>query len=567
MMDNTTDILGMIQNFAASNQGNVAKLGNAQKDTEQASAEALAAQQKADQLSQIIEAQKNKAALEVQTETQVFKKLSGGEIQDPNSLIAKLVQDRTANENARMAQAQKIQQMDSVGILDNPIDWLANQLTINSEIDKHNFHDRQSTADSAAITALQNGIQEQNKVALATANTLTQATQAAATEKAAQEAAAKTAELKMRLAGQNMNAIQALMSGQQAAVQNVYTGMRVQMDFRAEARAEAAAARDEARMKMDEERFLMHAQEFNARMDMLQEELKMKKDDIEAQQQWAAGVAKGAAQFGYKPEEFTPQMIKNAERTAEGKAMIDRFFRAGLKASTTVAGTLGDTPGEAMYAIDATQSASHFKDGATAGIYNKLEAIKEAAAQSATGTGPERVRSVISGIDAGVAQAVATSKVNAEARNSLYSAPKLSALVESVPEIKNTLMYATILQPMLDAKVDTLDAGTIKAQIQEAVKRGVLPQSQAMVEGAKIFSSIATFNNVHGKLAEFGIPTQKDYVIPGGLQPGFMAGKPYRFNLADPVQFQKWYLYESLMDLSVVNKHNLFGFGGTHVAK
>lgn len=570
------DVLSLIQSMAPGNAALTQKLGGAQKDTEAAAQEQLAAQQKINELSGVIEKQKNNAELQTQIQTQVFEKMAGGNVSDPNSLMAKLVQDRAAQETERMAQAKKIEQMDSVGFLDNPIAYIQNAFTINGEIDKHNFHAQQAEADSTAIQAIQASTQEANATALKTANVLTQATQAAKTEMAAKQLEAATAALKVKLAGENINAINALMNGQQHEVQMAYTGMRVQMDQLANARADRAEARADNAAKLEEEKFLMHMQEANMRIDLMKEQFALKKEDADMQKLHAEVIAKGAATMRLNPEDFTVQSVKMMERTQEGKAMIEKLTKAGLIANTSVAGAIGATPGEALFNIHEVGSEKAFQDKPEAGTYNKLLAAKEAAREKLgvqVGNEAAQARALITATDEEVLNRVKVSMSNAEAKDSFYQAPKLAALIENVPEIKDKLFYATILQPMLDSGVTDINASVIKAQIQEAVKRGVIPQGQAMIEGAKVFSSIATFNNVHGKLAEFGIPTQKGYVVSSNPSMSFIGAKPIHFDLAKPSEFQKWFMSEQVAELTrghemnIVKKYGLFGFDTYGVKK
>lgn len=547
------DILSLIQQFAPVNADNVAALGKNKNDVEQAGQEALAAQQKAAELNKIIEQQKNDAELQAQIRTQVMDRISGGNIQDPNSLMAALVQDRAAQERSRMAQAKKIEQMDSVGFLDNPIQYITNAFSINGEIDKHNFHAQQAEADTTAITAIQHGTQEEAKVAALAANRVTQATQAAKTEQAAQLLAVETAKLKSKLAGENMSAIHALMQGQQQQVQTAYTGMRVQLDLAQESRAQADEVRKDNAARMAEESFLLHTQEANMRMDVMQEQLATRKENEEMRKLHASTVAAGAAQYRLNPENFNVQSISMMEKTPEGKLLIDKLSKAGLVANTSVAGTLGDTPGEALFNIDQVGAGRAFQQAPEAGTYNRIVAAKEAAKAALgpqTGSPAAQNAALVAATDTEILNRVRLYTKDAEARDSFYAAPKLASLVQNVPELQNTLMYATVLKPMLDAGVTDITAGSIKAQIAEAVKRGILPERQAMIEGAKVFSAVATYNNVFGKLAEFGIPTQKGYAVKGGTQPGWFSGTQLSFNLANPTDFQKWYLYENIMGLS-----------------
>jgi len=566
------DVLSLIQQFTPVNTGNVATLGKNKDATEQASQEALAAKQKANELSGIIEKQKNDAALQTQIETQTYEALAGGKITNPNSLMARLVQDRAAQEDARMAQAKKIEQMDSVGFLDNPVQYIMNAFSINGEIDKHNFHAQQADADSTAITAIQNGTQEANKTALVTANNLTKATQAAQTEMAAQLLQEATAKLKIQLAGENTQAIQALMAGQQQAVQTAYTGLRVKLDLAQEGRAQADELRKDNAAKMAEESFLLHAQETNLRIDAMQQTLQDKKDDKEMQQKYVDIIKTGAAKLRLNPDDFSLQSIKLMEKIPAQKPLLDALTRNGLLAATSPvgAGPIADTPAESLFTIDTAGSGRNFQNTPEAGTYNRLLAAQKEALTGVTltGTVAEQNAKKIELIDAKVTEKVAVYKNDAEARDSFYAAPKLQSLVKNDPGLEKTVLYATVLKPMIDAGITDITAASVKAQIKEAVSRGILPQGLAMAEGARLFSSVATYNNVHGRLYDFGIPTQKGYVIPGYVDPWTnwgIAGKQVRFNLMNPTDFAKWYLYDTIaevMDASY-NSPPLFNKGAT----
>lgn len=548
------DVLSLIQQFAPANQANVQKLAGAQSDVEQANQEALVAQKRAAELDGVIQAQQNKADIAAQAETQMFEAISGGKVTDPNSLMARLVQDRAAQENARMAQAKKIEQMDSVGFLDNPIAYIQNAFSINGEIDKHNFHAEQSAADTSAITALQQGTQEANKTALVTAQKMTEATQAAKTEQAAQLLQAATAQLKGKLAGENMHAINALMNGQQQAVQTAYTGLRVKLDLAQEGRAQADELRKDNAAKMAEEHFLLQAQEANMRMDAMQQTLQDKKADKEMQDKYVDIIKVGAAKLRLNPDDFSLQGIKLMERIPAQKPMLDALTRAGLNAATSSvgAGPIGDTPAESLLTIDNVGSGRSFQNAPEAATFNRLQAAKTAALEGVqlSGDAAEQNAQVLKLVDAEVSRRVNVATKNAESRDSFYAAPKLSALVTSIPELKDKLIYATILKPMLDAGVTDITAGSIKAQIDEAVKRGVISRGQAMKEGAQIFSAVATYNNVHGRLYDFGIPPQRGYTVEGGTQPGWLGGSKLRFDLTNPTEFTKWYLYDKIMSIS-----------------
>ena len=136
----------------------------------------------------IIEDAKQAAALSTQAAKLKVANTFGVNMEDQGAQVYKLSQIAQQEWNNKEASFQKIKEKQSIGLLDNPIEWILNHLTINDDIDSYNLSEERMKSAEEQILKLNSLAQAQNVTQSQIEQSVTQASAEASVKNAAAKA-------------------------------------------------------------------------------------------------------------------------------------------------------------------------------------------------------------------------------------------------------------------------------------------------------------------------------------------------------------------------------------------
>ena len=490
------------------------------------------------------EQQKLQAILNAQNDTTITQAAFGGKLGDPNELIGQLAQSFRENTAVVLDQAKKIQQMDSVEFSDNPLQWLQNQFTINSEIDKHNA--AQGAADSAAnaMRTINDVTSSTAAANLAAAKTLSSESVAAQLQQHLAESGAALAQLKQQNLRANSADIHALQQGQQQVLSNMFQGISLEMQAGAERRAEGSYA--------------MSQEEHQLRMQALNESINAKDSSAEGEQNALSTLNAGLAAHN-KPPITSMKEFKAMIANPEIKAAMAPFWVAGQGRVTTGRVYIGADPGDA--ALNIKKAKSDWSDNSARSVTEYLDGLVSKAATVAAGVtnAKDRENTIYNAINTFAATDTKHWVNDTEHKDSIYQAPDLASLAELSPDIKQLKLYKSVLEPLIGAGANAITAAGIHEATLAAIKSGAIPSQVAFKEVPKLFQSIKNFNNTYRMYDAFGLPPQTTYTVKVVSHIPFIADR--QFDISKPEEFVKYSLYSQ--NLKQATKGSVFSlFGG-----
>lgn len=428
---------------------------------------------------------------------------------DPDSLMAMLTHDFVENTKLARQQREQVTAKKQVGLFDNPLEFLWNQITLPDEINA--MKATQSKADMAkqGIAEMQAMTTASAQAQMATQKTITEQGIAQQSAIQAQELQAQVSKIRMDALGSDIEGIKTLDSANASIVKSRLELLSAQNQIQHITLAKNADEREQKRFNIANTNY---------------------QQDEYAQEQEARLASIGAAQAGLKDltyEELKYQ-IKNksisparlAELRRRGEVYLEQQ-RAGLTPSPALA----ETPGRAIISASITGGLDTPQYKVTKDF---LESVQNDAAREYLATHPnakdtpETRRAIASIIDDklngprgkdGKVQKerglLYRQAENVETEGNLYRAPDLPDLID-LPAIKNSVLYEKVLVPAVAAGVKSSDVQTVLAQAYSARARGEITTEQIAMGMSQLYSS-ATAAKYVSSMSKFAMPYYSSY--------------------------------------------------------
>ncbi len=243
----------------------------------------------------------------------------GGNARDPSSLASDLV-GRIREESAiARDQLATIRQRASVGVLDNPLEFLVNAIELPQVAADYNTRATQIDAMNSELTRIENRAKEQTQLAHATIPTITAEQAAAAAKRITMESA-------KRASAQDLALITSKITYSQQALSNIYQGVVAEAGMSSQQQSAAIA---NFNSRMDAIKFAESSTRREAETALAMEKL----TDLRAKKQ---AIAVAAAAYGHDPERFTLSMFERLPAKEQFRFM-----------SGALSGTYGANPYDA----------------------------------------------------------------------------------------------------------------------------------------------------------------------------------------------------------------------------
>lgn len=455
----------------------------------------------------VIDAVKNQGQLVAQTAVQSYAHNLGVDADGTLSAQQAQAQQTFLDASARAADAAStIAQKRSVSFFDDPLSWLSNKLTINSDID--NFNGAAGEANTA-----EQFIQESNQLidarAVALNNIKTVTSQAAA------ESATKIAvEQQLQLSDQLQRAGIAANTQGIEAVQNM-SWRQIQIQS----------------AKLDADSKLQNAQDAQERLQMARDQFGLEKARL-ALQQSKEDQKDGADQYlhdqlvkGLKlmyPNNPAAWDIPDGKYKSmiSGKLPLDPTWKRAwdVAQSTDIAGSngsrvLGTSPANT---IDILQGKPTIAPSAqpTVDLLTRAMATASASPAYKQAIASKDVKAAQDVINSTVDQMMVAQSQHVSDPTSLYYLPPIDKIAESIPGTQESPFYQIVIAPAAKAGINMSDPGTVAKQAVQAVKDGKISLNEAANNMSAMYGIGQQWNFEAKQIFGLGIAAKPSYTTP-----------------------------------------------------
>lgn len=439
---------------------------------------------------------------------------AGANLSDTSEVITSL--------SAAAADAQKrkdealaaIADKDSVGFMDNPVQYIVNQFTVNGDISKHNIANQQ-------LESAHNRIMEVNAEAQQSAQTqnmisepLTAASMAAATRSAS--VAANVAATNAQIAGLNYNT----------------KGIEFALNAKKEVLALGFQANNAQMAEKQYQRSLEALDLQKKEFEFRQKEWKDKEQDKADQQALGKSVI-DTINFGRKAllgpnaEPLDDISGKMALSALKGKgvltAELQKFYDAGERSKLTGKTSLGTTPAQAADTIQTVPVQLNPTQGPIKNILAAASSDTSSALKNADMPGQNK-NPVFQGLDKKDKNSIAMA-FNGRAQQILdgyaaqvkpgdgdnpYQVASINQLGANSPTVQALPIYQKVFAPMIKAGVQLNDPKQIVALVGAAVSSGTITHKEAL-DLTTIYHVGVTANLAMRNFSGFGLTPRNSY--------------------------------------------------------
>lgn len=430
-----------------------------------------------------------------------------------------------ANAQEAATLANDVKQRESIGLFDNPIAYLWNQIMLP---DARNARDAaQSRADLAAKT-------------LQTANAMLQQTALSEKEysKTTNQAAieSKLDAAKASLDAQVQRAKIESLTSQAQDVKMIFDADQVKLNIL----GSVMQARNS-----EEHLALARAAEGRAQAEFA-ERMDAKKDKKVSEQNLVDWIKTGITETGGNAATFNPNNVLSYIKSGQPlpKELNDLAEIGFRKQTYGVSGLSTDT----SVAIQRAQTFGITPPTATASVINQSSAAVEAWKNAHPSAKPEELKKAFNEtVTATLKQHAALIKPN-DASNP-YSAPSIVTMAEQSKEFRNSALYQNVLKPQIEVgKLDTNDPSVITKLGLAALEQGKISLNELIGGTAVYYQQGVMAASLNNQLRRFGMKESTSYVADVDSMYKDKTSKFHlfgqsqvRLNLADPTVVREFY--------------------------
>lgn len=418
-----------------------------------------------------------------------------------------------------------IQQKDSVGFMDSPIEYLMNQFTVNSDIAKHNIANAQLESAQNRILAVNQAAQ----TTIQTQNAINEPLTAAS-----MEASARSAAVQATIAAKNAQ-IQALSYGTKGIEFALNASKEVlALGFQEQSAKNAAIHTGIALQQLEQSKV-----EFKAR----QEQWKQTKDDREEQQQLGQSVLDTVnlgrtALLGANATALDDMNGKMILATLKGKGTLSvemqKYYDAGERTRLAGAPIIGTTPAAAAATMQAVPVQLNSTQGPIKSLLGQAASDTSNAIKAvASGLPGKNANPIFQGIDSkdrssidvaynGRAQQILNSYgtvIKPGDSDNPYQIASINQLVANSPTVQALPVVQKVFLPLIKAGVQLSDPKQIVSLVGEAVSKGTITHAQAL-ELTTVYHVGVAANLAMRNFPGFGLVPSRSYNATIETAPG-----------------------------------------------
>jgi hypothetical protein len=457
---------------------------------------------------QIIALAKDTAALKTQQASQKAANTFGTNMLAQGEQISRLAQIANQEFEAKDQLSQKIIQKQSVGIMDNPMEWLLNQFTIDNDIAEHNAHNQRGQAATQRIQELNQNTQATVQTQKMLDESVTQAAIEANQRKIADAAAVNANQAKLEGLKYNTEGIKAALAGAQANLQTTMTVF--------------GAKKQEEQIGIALQHLSLSQQQFDLQKQKFEWEKEEKAKQGQGDYWMIQNVNQGLMNlYGENAQLLEPgttkatQILALMKNNLPGSEGFRAAFYSGLNTNNTGVKMIAATPGEAIELMHTLPGKMAFSPA--------QQPVKElfgqvvAATQQAGAANPDMLKKpeLRKQFMSQFAQQLAdeqAKQVKIGDRDNIYQIPSLSTLIQTSPVIAKLPLTQKVIAPAIKAGVDLSDPDKVFAVTATALRKGEISYREA-VDLAAIYN-VAQHTNIEARqLTSVGIVPRFSYNV------------------------------------------------------
>jgi hypothetical protein len=442
-------------------------------------------------------AQEGDAALAAQNETQRIAGAWGVKPGSDSDILFKLGQQFQQAEAKRAMHQAQIEEKQSVGLIENPLQYLINQFTVNQDIANYNVADEDAKHAMAAMQQVNTGMQETAKTEAAISSKVSIGANAAKVQIARTQADVAAGEASLKAIQYGTDRLNAEMNMTTAQANMIYS--------------DQAAQREAERLRIAHEELALHKKDRAEKKQM---------EDMSFEY-YLDRVNKGRALRGLSPMDTKGLDVKNLRMLILTKSPIGKEFQVDFENGDKPAPILASTPFEA-HQIDVHLGVNWTADQASIkAVFQKAQQNVDAILRSGQYDSLDEkgvvVRKPIDRADKTLPQALFNQQVAAlvaedqkdatrssSDRENMFAVPSVGMILKTSKLVAENPVIKQVITPQVVAGNNLSVSDSIK-QINAAVGNGAVKFDDAMVAMSYLVQQGQSMNLASKNLERFGI--------------------------------------------------------------
>lgn len=488
---------------------------------------------------QVVADVQNQGKLVGQNALQNFSAQWGGDTADASGQQARLAARHNQASQAADDALDIIRQKRSVSFFDDPLSWISNKMTINTDIDNYNSNVTIANKAESDMDSINASIDLRAQAQAKIATTVTAASAQAASQIAvasAQEAADVLARQGIAANTQGVSEI-ANMSYRQ--MQIATAGFDADAKYQELKASQAHLALAYSSFDLEQKRFdLMQSKEVNA---------------DGANQYIAEQINSGLkVMFPNNPAAWNVPAGK-ISLVLSGKFPMDPVLAQAFKVGESSkdytipgAGTrlLGVTPSDALKTLSFNPTVSPDMAGGI-GILNQAKQLVDKRLAGQPITTPAQQKEYDDAVNNQANTILMAAANHTNDPTSVYYLPSADKIVAAIPELQQDPVWKTVLAPMLAAKADLSNPAVVAGYVSQAVQSGTITLNQGAASLNNLYQRGQEMNIASKQLVGLGLTPKVSYLGP---DPYTGVGAVGKINYVDAVEVKA-----ALMRMSASN--------------
>lgn len=547
------DILSQVASFQAGAQQAEQKLSEIYNNIQGSAAQMAVENTNTANDERVVTAAEQAGKLQTAARIQRTADIFNSDVLKDGNAIQELASRSKAAFDQKMELAQVIADKQSVGLFDDPLEYISNRFTLNTDIAAHN-------AANSTWQTLQARINEINQNTQATVQTQKQL-ETGVTEASAL-AAARVAGAKARIA-----AIQSDMLGQKYGAEGINAVLNARKDQLQASQTAFSSRNAEEQIQMSRRQLELAEENARERKREFDEKMDLKRDEAAMGQFMVDSINRGRAARGLPPlDDLNGKM---AQRALMGKGGIvkDEWqadYNAGQRIEGGVVGSIAKSPVELLTRIktgtplNLTPQQKPLLDLAE----NAIKIVQSAATPGSDASklypqyatldpkkDPEKYTSAINEVSQQLLLQQ-SKRVNPENRDNIFNIPNIKVLAANSPAIQETAVYQKVLKPLVDQGVDLTNPKLVFNLVGDAVANGTISHKQALETTTIYHVGVAVNAAQRNTMGVAGLVMPMQYNAEIEITPNWDVPKKAVINLANPQEFSRAILQSQAHRLS-----------------
>jgi len=425
----------------------------------------------------------------------------GGNPDDVSFIMNKLGAQWMDTESQRLAAEKVVQQKQSVSFMDDPLTWLSNKMSINTDINNYNNLEEQSNEIYDQLNKINDLNTSTAQSMRAIAKTQTAATVAATTDAAAQKANIANANAQLQGILYNVKGIDAVTQMGQDQVDNSVKGAQT-----------AIAA---GHLAVAQQQLTIMSQEQTEKAGLYAQEIKDKQAADASDQLVADTTNRGRAAMGLQPLPAA-KIFTMFKLGGEAGDALKSQYSVGATSDAVGKPIIAPSAGTAARVLAMNASPISVVNPAVKPVTDLLQSSYNTARNPSNaqmmGINPRDVSTVDSAVSGLVNNSLLQMGANIKAGDSsnIYQAPPLTSLA-SLASVKSNPLYNSVLAPQVKAGMSETDPVKIMELTVSAIDQGQISLKDAVNGYSSLFTSAVAVNNATKDFTRFGIAPQSGY--------------------------------------------------------